>query len=63
MTGRRLHRGAIVAGALFVVIGLAFLLDAADIVDLRPAIVLPVALVIAGLALLATAWSGDADAG
>jgi hypothetical protein len=49
------NRTALVAGLLFVALGVAFLLDALDVVSLRGAYVWPVALIVIGLAVL---WGG-----
>jgi hypothetical protein len=45
----------LVAGILFVALGVAFLLDALDVVSLKGAYVWPVALILIGLAVL---WGG-----
>ena len=50
--------GAVVTGALLVVVGGLWLLDATDVVDLRVAIVLPAVLAVIGLALIVGAFDG-----
>lgn len=50
--------GAIVSGALLVVVGGLWLLDAIDVLDLRAAMVLPVVLAVIGLALIIGAFDG-----
>jgi predicted membrane protein len=57
-TPRRRPYGAIVAGALLVVVGLLWLLDAAGAIELRAAIVLPAILAVIGLALIFGAFDG-----
>lgn len=61
MTRERLNRGGLVAGVLFVVIGAAFLLGEIGLIEMRLSLFLPIALVLAGLALLASAWTGNDD--
>jgi predicted membrane protein len=48
----------VVTGALLVVVGGLWLLDATDVVDLRVAIVLPAVLAVIGLALIVGAFDG-----
>ena len=50
--------GAVVAGALLVVIGGLWLLDATDVIELRAAILLPAVLAVIGLALIVGAFDG-----
>lgn len=50
--------GAIVSGALLVVVGGLWLLDAIDVLELRAAMVLPVVLAVIGLALIIGAFDG-----
>jgi hypothetical protein len=50
--------GAMVAGALLVVVGLLWLLDATNVIELRAAIVLPSILAVIGLALIFGAFDG-----
>jgi hypothetical protein len=49
------------AGVLFVVLGFVFLLDALDVWDAEPAIVLPVLVIGLGLALLVGALRGSGE--
>jgi len=56
--GRKRPYGAVVTGALLVVVGGLWLLDATDVVDLRVAIVLPAVLAVIGLALIVGAFDG-----
>jgi hypothetical protein len=55
MASSGVNRTAMVAGLLFVVLGVLFLLDALDAINLRGAYVWPVALIVVGLAVL---WGG-----
>jgi hypothetical protein len=55
MAPRTPNRTALVAGILFVALGVAFLLDALDAVSLKGAYVWPVALILVGIAVL---WGG-----
>lgn len=54
------HRpyGAIVTGALLIVVGGLWLLDAVDLIELRAALVLPAALAVIGIALIIAAFDG-----
>jgi hypothetical protein len=52
-----------IAGGLFVVLGIVFLLDALDVWDARTAIVLPVLVIGLGLALLSGALRGSVRGG
>lgn len=56
--GRKRPYAAVVTGALLVVVGGLWLLDATDVVDLRVAIVLPAVLAVIGLALIVGAFDG-----
>jgi uncharacterized integral membrane protein len=49
------NRTALVAGILFVALGVAFLLDALDAVSLKGAYVWPVGLILIGIAVV---WGG-----
>lgn len=49
------NRTALIAGVLYVVIGIVFLLDSLDVVDVRAAVVLPLLIIGLGLAVL---WGG-----
>lgn len=55
---RRRPYGAVVTGALLVVVGGLWLLDAIDVVELRAAYVLPAVLAVIGLALIIGAFDG-----
>jgi LiaI-LiaF-like transmembrane region len=55
MASNGVNRTALIAGLLFVVLGVLFLLDALDAINLRGAYVWPVALIVVGLAVL---WGG-----
>lgn len=55
---RRRPYGAMIAGALLVVVGSLWFLDATDAIDLRAAIVLPAVLAVIGLALIIGAFDG-----
>ena len=50
--------GAIVTGALLMVVGGLWLLDVTDVIDLEAAMVLPVALGVIGLALIIGSFDG-----
>jgi hypothetical protein len=54
--------GRLVAGALLILAGLAWLLDVSGVVDIRWQLALPVALMLVGVALLATARTGASGA-
>lgn len=49
------NRTALIAGLLYVVIGIIFLLDSLDIVEVRAAVVLPLLIIGLGVAVL---WGG-----
>jgi fatty acid desaturase len=53
---RRVDRLSLVVGVLFVVAGVVFLLDALDIWRLRIDYLVPLALIVLGLVVLASAW-------
>ena len=55
---RRRPYGAMIAGAMLVVVGSLWFLDATDVIDLRAAIVLPAVLAVIGLALIIGAFDG-----
>ncbi|HEX9410155.1 MAG TPA: DUF5668 domain-containing protein [Actinomycetota bacterium] len=50
----RYNRSALVAGLVFVVLGVVFLLEQLDVFDLRPGYVWPVVLIAIGAAILAS---------
>ena len=56
---RDLEPGPAIAGVLFVVLGVVFLLDALDVWDVEAGVVLPVIVIGLGLALLAGALRGS----
>lgn len=58
--GGRLPRsyGSVVLGAILVVVGGLWLLDAVDVIELRAAVVLPAVLAVVGLALVFGAFDG-----
>jgi hypothetical protein len=49
---RRVDRRGLIAGLVFVVLGVAFLLDELDVLEMRLAYVLPVLLIAAGVWIL-----------
>jgi len=55
MASSGVHRTSLIAGLLFVALGVLFLLDALDAINLKGAYVWPVALIVVGLAVL---WGG-----
>ena len=52
MNGRTFHTGSVVWGLIFIVLGVLFLLDQFDVIDLRAAYILPVVLIVIGAAVL-----------
>ena len=55
-SGRRVDRLSLVVGVLFVLIGVVFLLDALEVWRLRVDYLVPLALIVLGLVVLASAW-------
>ena len=53
---QRVDRLSLVVGVLFVLAGIVFLLDALDIWRLRIDYLVPLALIVLGLVVLASAW-------
>ena len=53
---RRVDRLSLVAGVLFVLAGVLFLLDALDVWRLRIDYLVPLALILLGLVVVASAW-------
>jgi Domain of unknown function (DUF5668) len=53
---RRVDRLSLVVGVLFVLAGVLFLLDALDVWHLRVDYLVPLALIVLGLVVLASAW-------
>jgi uncharacterized membrane protein HdeD (DUF308 family) len=52
----RVDRLSLVVGVLFVLAGILFLLDALEVWKLRIDYLVPLALIVLGLAVLASAW-------
>lgn len=52
----RVDRLSLVVGVLFVLAGVVFLLDALDVWKLRVDYLVPLGLIVLGLAVLASAW-------
>ena len=52
MNERTYHRGSIIWGLIFIVLGVLFLLDQLDTIDLRAAYILPVVLIVIGATFL-----------
>jgi LiaI-LiaF-like transmembrane region len=52
----RVDRLSLVAGVLFVLAGILFLLDALEVWRLRVDYLVPLALIVLGLVVLASAW-------
>ena len=55
-------RGTIVFGAMLIVVGMAWLLERLDVVDIDPSMILPSLLAVIGIALLIGAWDGEHSA-
>jgi cytochrome c oxidase subunit IV len=56
---RGIDRAAVVWGLLFTVVGLTYLLQELGVWDVRGEVLLPVLLIVAGGAVLATGVAGD----
>jgi Domain of unknown function (DUF5668) len=57
---QRLDRLSLVAGLIFVIAGIVFLLDALEVWQLRGDYLVPLALIVLGVAVVATGWpAGD----
>jgi hypothetical protein len=52
----RVDRLSLVVGVLFVLAGIVFLLDALDVWELRADYLVPLALIVLGLVVLASGW-------
>ena len=52
MLANRLNITALIAGLMFIVIGVLFLLDEYDVLDLDPVFILPVLIIGLGLAII-----------
>ena len=57
MTMEGLNRGSLIAGFVFIVLGVLFLLDQLDVLRLRASYVLPVIVIVVGLVVLMGALS------
>ncbi len=58
------HLGAGLAGLLFAVLGVVFLLDAVDVIAVRAAVVLPAVVIVLGIAVVMNAlWQRDRGSG
>jgi hypothetical protein len=55
-SGPRVDRLSLVVGVLFVLAGVLFLLDALDVWRLRVDYLVPIAVIVLGLVVLASAW-------
>jgi hypothetical protein len=55
-SGHRVDRLSLVVGVLFVLVGVVFLLDALEVWRLRVDYLVPLALIVLGLVVLASAW-------
>ena len=55
-SGHGVDRLSLVVGVLFVLAGLVFLLDALDVWNLRGDYLVPLGLIVLGLAVLASGW-------
>ncbi len=53
---RRVDRLSLVVGILFVLVGIVFLLDALEVWRLRVDYLVPLALIVLGLVVLASGW-------
>lgn len=53
--GHRFHVGAALAGAIFIVLGALFMLDALDVASIRRDVVLPIVLIALGVAVMLSA--------
>jgi drug/metabolite transporter (DMT)-like permease len=49
---RSYHRGSVIWGLIFIVLGVLFLLDQLDVIDLRAAYIFPVVLIVIGAVFL-----------
>ena len=54
--GPRVDRLSLVAGVLFVLAGVVFLLDALEVWELRADYLVPLGLIVVGLGVLASGW-------
>ena len=56
MTDRRPDRLSLVAGLVFVAAGIVFLLDALEVWKLRGDYLVPIALIVLGIVVVASGW-------
>jgi membrane protein DedA with SNARE-associated domain len=52
MNDRSYHRGSVIWGLIFIVLGVLFLLDQLDVLDLKAAYIFPVVLIVIGATFL-----------
>jgi len=52
VNGRSYHRGSVIWGLIFIVLGVLFLLDQLDVFDLKAAYIFPVVLIVIGAVFL-----------
>jgi membrane protein DedA with SNARE-associated domain len=52
VNGREYHRGSVIWGLIFIVLGVLFLLDQLDVFDLQAAYIFPVVLIVIGVTFL-----------
>lgn len=52
MNDRTYHRGSVIWGLIFIVLGVLFLLDQLDVLDLKAAYIFPVVLIVIGATFL-----------
>jgi drug/metabolite transporter (DMT)-like permease len=58
VNGGEYHRGSVIWGLIFIVLGVLFLLDQLDVVNLKAAYIFPVVLIVIGAVFLVSgaAW-------
>jgi hypothetical protein len=56
VTPRGVDRLSLLAGIVFVLAGIGFLLDALDVWDLRDDYLVPIGLIVVGVVVLGSAW-------
>jgi hypothetical protein len=56
VTDRRPDRLSLVAGLVFVAAGIVFLLDALEVWELRGEYLVPIALIVLGIVVVASGW-------
>lgn len=52
MNDRGYHRGSVIWGLIFIVLGVLFLLDQLDVLDLKAAYIFPIVLIVIGATFL-----------